>query len=231
VCLPHAGGGASAYFSWGALLQPAGIEVRSVQYPARESRFADPAITDAGAMVRTIAERWEEIAGAGACALYGHSMGALLAFELAAELERRGAPNPPRHVFLTGHQAARLPYRAPRVHTLPEAEFLPAVNRHFGGIPEELLQDRDIAAMIASTLRNDFMLVENYAWQNTGPLAAPITAMGGDADPWTTEAELAAWAAHTRGAFALRMLAGDHFFNVTARDDVLAQIKADLRAE
>lgn len=228
VCLPHAGGGASAYFAWGAALQPAGIEVRSVQYPGRESRFSEPRIEAATEMVRALAEHWDEICGGGACALYGHSMGALLGFELVAELERRGVKNVPRQLFLSGHHAAHLPYRAPRVHTLPESEFLPAVNATFGGIPAELMQDPDIAALIAATLRSDFTLVENYTWRNTPPVSAPICAMGGREDPWATEAELAAWARHTRGAFRLRVFAGDHFFNQTNRTEVLAEIVAEL---
>lgn len=231
VCLPHAGGGASTYFGWGAALQPAGIEMRAVQYPGRESRFSEPRIESATEMVRALVERWDEISGGGACALYGHSMGAVLAFELAAELERRGAANPPRRLLVSGHQAPHLPYRAPRVHMLPESEFLPAVSAHFGGIPSELLQDRDIAALIATTLRSDFTLVENYAWKNTGPVSVPMLAMGGSDDPWATEAELVAWASHTRGAFKLRIFPGGHFFNQTERAAVLAEIVENLAGE
>lgn len=229
VCFPHAGGGASTYFSWGAALQPVGIEVRSVQYPGRESRFSEPPIDDVSALVRALAESWDEISGGGACAFYGHSMGALLAFELAADLLKRGAANQPRHLFLSGHPAAHLPYRPPRVHQLPPAQFLPAVNLHFGGIPDELLEAPDVAEMIAGTLRNDFTLVENYTWTGSGPINAPINALGGADDPWTTRAELEAWATHTRSALVVQILPGDHFFTVTARDAVCKHITDTLR--
>ncbi len=201
-----------------------------MQYPGRESRFSEPRIESTTAMVQALADRWGEICGGGRCALYGHSMGALLGFELAVELARRGVPHQPRRLFLTGHEAPHLPYRAPKVHALPAAEFLPAIGTHFGGIPDELLQDRDIAELIATTLRSDFTLVETYAWQNSKPVHVPISAMGGINDPWATEAELAAWAQHTSGGFSLRMFPGDHFFNQTARGDVLAQIVSDLSA-
>ena len=231
VCLPHAGGGASTYFSWGAALQPAGIEVRAVQYPGRESRFSEPPIVDAREMARTLADHWDEISGGGSCALYGHSMGALLGFELAVELARRGAAHAPRHLFLTGHQAPHLPYRAPRVSALPEAEFLPAVNANFGGIPAELMSDPEIAALIAMTLRADFTLVENYAWSDDPPLATPISVVGGATDPWTTEDELAAWAKHTRGDFSRRTMPGDHFFNQHSRAELLAHIVERLAGD
>ena len=231
VCLPHAGGGASTYFPWGVALQPAGIEVRSVQYPGRESRFAEPGISDARAMARALADHWGEIAGAGPCALYGHSMGALLGFELATELARRSSSPQPARLIVTGHQAPHLPYRAPHVHTLPEAEFLPAVNRHFGGIPAELMQDPEIAALITTTLRSDFTLVETYAWAPTPPLAIPLSAMGGTEDNWTTKEELSEWARHTGAGFSLRMLSGGHFFNQASRADVIAHVVSDLQAD
>lgn len=202
--------------------------MRSVQYPGRESRFGEAAIRDAATMTATLADHWPEIAGAGRCALYGHSMGAVLAFELAAELARRNSASQPQHLFVTGHQAPHLPYRAPRVHALPDSEFLPAVSAHFGGIPAELMNDPDIASLIATTLRADFTLVENYRWTARPKLTVPLSVMGGNEDPWTTRDELAAWGEHTRGGFQLRMLSGDHFFNQQHRAEVLSYVTADL---
>ena len=228
ICLPHAGAGASTYFAWGAALHPAGIEVRSVQYPGREGRFAETPLRDARTMVDALADAWREMTGGGRCALYGHSMGALLGFELAAELARRGVANPPVQLFLGGHQAPHLPYRAPSVATLPDAEFLPAVSEHFGGIPEALLQDADFAAMIRGTLRADFSLVENYRWSGAGPLDLPLGISGGTEDRWTSERELEGWRSHTRGRCTVRLHPGGHFFNVSDRDAVLAAIIAAL---
>ena len=124
VCLPHAGAGASTYFAWGAALQPAGIEVRSVQYPGRENRLAEPLIAEARAMVVALAEQWPALAGEGPCALFGHSMGALLGFELARELERRGTTNPPRHLFLSGRNPPPAPPKLPSLAALPDEAFL-----------------------------------------------------------------------------------------------------------
>jgi medium-chain acyl-[acyl-carrier-protein] hydrolase len=228
VCLPHAGAGASAFFAWGAGLQPAGIEVRSVQYPGRESRFAEPFIADADAMVRALADAWPEISGGGRCALYGHSMGSLLGFELALERARRGVPNPPEHLFLSGHNPPHVPSRLPTLHTLPDAEFLPAVAKHYGNLPQELVADPEMAALITPILRTDFTLVDEYAWRHTGPTATPLTVLGGVDDPWTTEAELGQWDRHTRGRFVQRMFPGDHFFHQQRRAEVWGMVTREL---
>ncbi|HWA08528.1 MAG TPA: alpha/beta fold hydrolase [Opitutaceae bacterium] len=236
VCLPHAGAGASSFFPWGAALQPAGIEVRSVQYPGRENRLAEACIDEAGAMVRALADAWPEISGfdqltadgGGRCALYGHSMGSLLGFELAAELARRGTANRPEHLFLSGHNPPHLASRLPLLHTLPDGEFLPAVAKHYGNLPAELIADRELAALIAPILRADFKLVDEYRWRGAGPTPTPLTVLGGTNDPWTTEAELAEWSRHTRGKFQRRMFAGDHFFHQQNRAAVLELVQKEL---
>ena len=228
VCLPHAGAGASTFFSWGLALQPAGIEVRAVQYPGRENRFAEPCLTEAQAMVRALADAWPEIGGGGRCALYGHSMGALLGFELALELAQRGVAHPPQHLFLSGHNPPHVPSRLPTLHTLPDAEFLPAVARHYGNLPQELIADREMAALITPILRADFTLVDEYAWRRSGPTDTPLTILGGASDPWTSEAELAQWERHTRGKFVQQMFPGDHFFHQQRRAEVLGMVTAAL---
>jgi medium-chain acyl-[acyl-carrier-protein] hydrolase len=209
------------------MLQPTGVEVRAVQYPGREARFSEAPITDALAMAQTLAGHWAEIAGQGPVALFGHSMGALLGFELVAELERRGEAGRVHCFFASGHQAPHLPYRAPQVHKLPDAEFLPTVNAHFGGIPAELMNDPDVAEMIRTTLRADFTLVETYV-PHHGTISAPIVAMGGTEDEWTTNEELDAWAEHTRGTFRVRRYPGGHFYLQPERAKVVSDIAAAL---
>lgn len=228
VCLPHAGAGASTFFSWGVALQPKGIEVRSVQYPGRENRFAEPRIDDAYTMVNAIAAQWADISGGGACALYGHSMGTLLGFELAVELARRGVPNLPRRLFFSGHNPPHVASRLPTLHTLPDGEFLGAVAKNYGNMPPELINDPEIAALITPILRSDFKLVDEYRWRNTGPTALPVSVLGGTTDPWTTEAELREWDRHTTGGFSARMVPGDHFFHQQRRDEVLGYVVTDL---
>jgi len=228
VCLPHAGAGASSFFAWGAALQPAAIEVRAVQYPGRENRLGEAPIDSAGAMTLALADAWGALAGDGACALYGHSMGALLAYELALELARRGAPHPPSRLFLSGRNPPATPPRMPPIHHLPDASLLREVSDRYGQLPAEILAEPEMVALLTPILRADFKLVDTYGWKG-GPVPdTPLTILGGTRDPWTTEAELAGWRSYTRGDCRVRMIAGDHFFPQKARAEVLASIRADL---
>lgn len=228
ICLPHAGGGASTYFAWGAALEPAGIEVRAVQYPGRETRFGETCITDAYTMIRALADAWNEITSGESCAIFGHSMGALLGFELSVELTQRAVRNPPRHVFLSGHNPPDVPSRLPTLHTLPDAQFLRSVATHYGNLPAELITNPEMAALITPILRADFTLVDEYAWRGTGPATSPLTVLGGANDPWTSELELAQWHRHTRGPFRLQMFPGDHFFHQQHRAAVAEVLTASL---
>lgn len=228
VCLPHAGAGASTFFAWGAALQPAGLEVRAVQYPGREHRLSEPCVPSAPALVQALADAWPEISGGGPCALYGHSMGAILAFELACELARRRDAAAPRHLFLAGHNPPHVPSRLPTLHTLPHGEFLPAVAREYGQIPAELIADPELATLFTPILRADFQLVHDYVWAHAGPVDQPLTVFGGSADPWTSPGELGEWSRHTRGAFRLQLFPAGHFFPAAHRSDLLAALQADL---
>lgn len=230
ICLPHAGAGASTYFGWGALLQPAGIEVRSVQYPGRENRLSEACLTDAETMTRAIADAWPELAGGGPCAIFGHSMGALLGFELALELARRGSTHQPVRLFVSGHNAPSVLSPLPTLHLLPDCEFLPAVSRHYGDLPAELTMSSEMAALITPILRADFQLVDRYRWRNGPQASAAISVLGGLQDPWTTRAGLEQWSHHTRGPFSCRLLPGNHFFHQQNRATVISVIESDLLA-
>lgn len=231
LCLPHAGAGASAYFPWGAALQPVGIEVRAVQYPGRESRLGEAPIRDALTLAAALADQWPALSGGGACALYGHSMGALLGFELALELARRGATNPPRHLFFGGRNPPHIGPKLPPIHGLPDREFLAAVAQRYGNLPAELLADAEMCALITPILRADFGLVDEYRWSgDRGTATVPLTIFGGTQDPWTSATELAEWDRHTRAGTRVNLIAGDHFFHQKARGDVLAVVQAALAA-
>ncbi|MBM3851893.1 MAG: thioesterase [Verrucomicrobia bacterium] len=228
VCLPHAGAGASSYFAWGAALQPEGIEVRAVQYPGRENRLAEPLIDTAPRMVQALANVWPALGGNGACALFGHSMGALLAFELALELRRRGTANPPQRLFLSGRNPPGTPLKKPPIHHVPDAEFRREIATRYGSLPPEVLADSEMLALVTPILRADFKLVDTYRPTAAPPLETPLEVFGGTDDPWTTAAELDQWRAHTRGECRVRLFRGDHFFHQKARDEVIAAVRAEL---
>jgi medium-chain acyl-[acyl-carrier-protein] hydrolase len=185
------------------------VEVSSVQLPGRESRFREAPFT-----------RLEPLTEALALALgpsleppfafFGHSMGALLAFELTRRLRRDGWPEPAR-LFLSGCAAPQIRTRARPINALPDAVFCKKL-RGLNGTPAAILDHDELMELLLPTLRADFALCETYKFVPGLPLTCPISAWGGLGDDTVGYQELQAWREQTLGAFRLRMLPGDHFF-------------------
>ncbi|MCA9704325.1 MAG: thioesterase [Myxococcales bacterium] len=216
ICFPYAGGGASLYRAWSRSL-PAWITVRPVLLPGRESRFSEPALRSIDAMV-DLALR--EVTPSSECfALFGYSMGALAAFELARRLRAEGRPRP-CHLLLAALEA---PLAAPvtSLARLPDAEFVQRL-RELGTMPAEVLEEPELLELFLPVLRADFSAVADYEYVDQPPLRCPITVYGGHHDPLTSDAGLRAWARMTTGAFALRMLPGDHLFLTPSHLPLLA---------
>jgi medium-chain acyl-[acyl-carrier-protein] hydrolase len=160
--------------------------------------------------------------------LFGHSLGALIAFELVREFRRSGRPSPALLVA-SGCRAPQVPDLAPPVHGLPDAEFV-AELRKLNGIPETISQNSEYLGLIVPTLRADLTLYENYVYNQEEPLPCPIVAFAGVDDSKAPAPAVAAWAAQTQAAFSLRVFPGDHFFLSSAQGDLLRAV-ADLLAE
>ncbi len=223
ICLPAAGGGASRYRDWPAHL-PDDVEVVSVQLPGRESRFDEPPIKS---MEQLIGPLLDGLAGylVPPFALFGHSMGALIAFELVRQLRPRGVA--PVHLFASGCRAPDLPSRSPDRHALPDREFLTSI-QELGGIPPELLAEREFLDAMLATLRSDCTLVETYVCRPQAPLSCPVSAFGGLLDEEVPAEDVRAWARHTTGPFGVHLLPGDHFFVNSARSDLLRLVVSEL---
>ncbi|GAA5080081.1 surfactin synthase thioesterase subunit [Thermocatellispora tengchongensis] len=207
VCLPHAGGSAPFFRPVSQALAPA-VDVLSVQYPGRQDRRSEPC-------VETIPELADQVARVLAplldlpLALFGHSMGATLAFEVALRLERdHGAPL--AWLFASGRRAPSTT-REERVHELGDEELLRDVAR-LRGTDSRLLEDEDVLRMVLPAIRADYRASETYAYRPGPPLACPITAILGDRDPKVTVAEAEAWRGHTTGGFDVRVFPGGHFY-------------------
>jgi medium-chain acyl-[acyl-carrier-protein] hydrolase len=222
--LPHAGAGASFFRGWADALPPQ-VEVCPVQLPGRENRLREPPV-----------DRWEPLVAAMSEALvpyldrpyavFGHSTGAMLGFEMARSYRRSGKPLP-AHLFPSGRPAPHLP-RMLFTYDLPEDEFIESV-RALGGIPDELLQHRELMALMLPILRADMAVNELYGHREEPPLDVPITAYGGLDDPRAQREHLEAWAQHTTGAFRTRFFPGDHFYLLTNRHLVLEALTRDLQ--
>lgn len=207
LCLPHAGAGASTYRTWAAGL-PAEIAACPVQLPGRESRAfeqpyqrIEPMVTD---LARDLGDvtRWPY-------ALFGHSMGAVVAFELVREIRRRGGPLPIQ-LFVAGRQAPHLPNVKPELRGLA-GDRLASELRALGGTPDEVLADPALLDSITPLLRADFSVNETYQYNDEPPLDVPITAFAATQDPRASIDEVNAWRYETTGAFRSYVLPGEHF--------------------
>lgn len=224
-CFPYAGGGASIYRTWGQSL-PAEVDVCPVQLPGRESRLRETPFDRLAPLVSTLADVLSPHMDR-PFAFYGYSNGALMAFELARELRRRGM-RAPGHLFLAACPAAHLPDRDPPIHALPEPELI-AELRRLNGTPEEVLANRELMSLLMPLFRADSAIHETYVHQPEEPLDVPITAIGGTEDPKAGREEIEAWGLHTRAAFAARMIPGDHFFIHGSQPLVLRDLAQELR--
>jgi medium-chain acyl-[acyl-carrier-protein] hydrolase len=225
-CLPYAGGGASVYREWAGALGDS-VEVCPVQLPGREARFGEPAFTRIGPLVEALADALGPHLDR-PFALFGHSLGALVAFELARRLRRSGRPGP-SHLFVSGCRAPQVRRAERLVHTLPDAAFRQELRR-LGGTPAELLANDELMDLVLPTLRADFALCETYEYADGFPLPCPVTALGGRDDGAIGRDDLEAWRVHTTARFAAHVLPGDHFFVRSARARVLAEIRRALGA-
>jgi surfactin synthase thioesterase subunit len=212
VCFPHAGGSAAAYRSWSVGL-PEWVEILGVQYPGRAERLGEPARTSLPGLADEIAEALRGLADL-PYVLFGHSMGAAIAYETARRLPE------PAHLVVSGREAPRHS-RHGTIHLGSEADLLAALDR-FGATPPELLADPEMRELLLGVIAADCELIETYAPDLAAtPLRCPVTALLGDADPGVTPREAADWAAITSGPFRLNAFPGDHFFLLAQRDAVL----------
>jgi surfactin synthase thioesterase subunit len=216
VCLPHAGGSASFFFGVSAAMSPS-VEVLAVQYPGRQDRRNEPGIeriSDLADAVFTALLNWTDRP----LALFGHSMGAALAFEVARRLELVSGVVPAR-LFVSGRRAPSC-RRSETVHRRDD-EGVVAELRLLSGTDYRLLGDEEILRMILPAIRSDYTAIENYRPDPDVSVSCPVTVLVGDQDPRTNVAEAQAWSAHTKGSFDLRTYPGGHFYLAQHRKDVI----------
>jgi surfactin synthase thioesterase subunit len=225
VCLPHAGGSASFYFPVSRALAP-GIEVVAIQYPGRQDRRHEPCVADVPELARLVFQVIRPLTDR-PVALFGHSMGASVAFEVARLLEQDAGVVPLR-LFASGRRAPSRP-RHETVHLLDDAGLLADVKR-LSGTDAAILGDDELLRMALPAIRNDYKAAETYTYLPGPPLAAPITVFTGADDPKTTPAEAGAWAEHTTGGAELKVFPGGHFFLTRHQGEILGTIRRHLAA-
>jgi medium-chain acyl-[acyl-carrier-protein] hydrolase len=228
-CFAYAGGGASVFREWSKLL-PADIEVWAVQLPGRETRLREPAIVRLQPLVEAVSQAMLPMCNKTLpFALFGHSMGGLVSFEVARYLRRYDRLNPV-HLFVSGARAPHISAPHPPIHALPQPDFLHEL-KQFNGTPIAVLENTELMELLLPTLRADFELLETYTYTSDAPLSCPISAFGGTEDLKVCWEHVAAWKLHTTSQFSLHSLPGDHFFLHSARSGLLNNICEQLRLQ
>ncbi|WP_329034363.1 alpha/beta fold hydrolase [Streptomyces sp. NBC_00178] len=226
-CLPYAGGAASAYARWPASFG-ADVEVCGIEPPGRQSRFGEQPFTRMDLLVDALATAIEPELGL-PYALFGHSMGSLVAFELARELRRRGITGP-RVLFVSGGTAPQSRQAGPRVHDRTDAIVIDRM-RSLGGLSEEILAETELLKLLLPTIRADFELLDTYAYRPGPPLACPVVAFSGTEDQAVPASRVEPWREQTSAAFTHHALPGGHFFLRSAQESLLRMVRASLARE
>ncbi|TDC85041.1 thioesterase [Micromonospora sp. KC606] len=205
---PYAGAGTHAYGLLAAAL-PETVEPFAVRLPGRESRLDEPPMTNMRVLVEELADAIEARIDR-PYALFGHSMGARMAFDLARALRARGA-RAPAALLVSGCAAPTAPPPARPVHALPD-DRLVAELRHRNGVTDRVLDDPEARGLFLPALRADLTLAERYQYRPEPPLAVPIQAFHGTHDRWVSRADMVGWAAQTTRYFVITPVSGGHFF-------------------
>lgn len=220
-CFSHAGGSAAVYHQWHKQL-PTNIEVCAVQLPGRGHRMSEPAIDDLALLVESICDGISEQLHV-PFAFFGHSMGGILAYEVARCLRRRGL-HQPCHLMISGCRAPHILLGREPIHNLSKPDFL-AKLRELNGTPKEALENAELMAMMEPILRADFKIVETREYYEEEPLSMPISAFGGKQDNRVNLEHLQSWQQHSTSAtFWLQLFEGDHFYYTQHNRELLRQM-------
>jgi len=225
-CFPYAGGGASLYRPWKSPT-PGSFEVLPVQLPARENRINEAPFTRLEPLIAAL-ERALLLYVERPFAFFGHSLGGLIAFELACRL-RRDHGILPVHLFVSGRSAPHIVDTDEPMHSLPDPELKRRL-RTLNGTSEDVLANDELMNLALPLLKADFAISETYSYAPREPLPCPISAFGGSHDLEVGSADLDAWRLHTSRSFRLRICPGDHFFLHANRDTLLLAIESDLES-
>lgn len=223
LLVPHAGGGAGSFRRWVDLFAPEIAPVR-VQLPGREDLAGEPPLRRVDDIVAGLAP---QLLGCvpGPLALYGHSMGALVAFELARALDVAGRA--PLHLFVSGRRAPHLPTRRALIHHLPDDEFATELMAT-GGPTAASLRHAAVRRYALPLVRADLAVAEEYGYRGSPRLRCPVTAFVGVGDPIVDADEVAPWASETDGPFTSHAFPGDHYFHQEHRVAIAAVVRAAL---
>jgi medium-chain acyl-[acyl-carrier-protein] hydrolase len=220
-CLPYAAGSVGAFRGWAEFL-PSTVELLPMEPPGRGKRFGEPLLDSVELIADDLLPAVLDVSGP--VALFGHSLGALVAFELAHRL--RAHRREPLVLLASGSRAPHLGPVDP-ASALAGEEFRERLGE-LNGTPKEVLENDELMELMLPVLRADFVAADGYRCPPREPLDCPIVAFGGTADPEVDAPALLGWADHTAGAFEAHVFSGDHFFLHSKRDQLLEEVGLQL---
>src|ERR1700761_6803947 len=222
-CVPHAGGGPSAFRGWRDLLRP-DVEISIIQLPGREGRFAEKPYLSMELLVRDLTDAvLADLLDGQRFAFFGNSLGGLIAFETLHEIRRRVGYDA-THLFVSAAGAPHLPPPLPPMGHLGDRELVKEVSARYGAIPAPILEDREFLAAMLPVLRADIRMLEAYVRRTLRPVSCPITAVGGTRDQTVPAQHIEAWREQTTSSFTQIFLDEEHLFLQSARDQLTATI-------
>ena len=224
-CFPFAGGSASIFLNWYKMF-PSEIEICPIQYPGREKRINESGFRSLKPLVTTLADILLPELDI-PFAFFGHSMGALISFELACRLQKKDIS--PICLFLSSYCAPTIPKKETPIHLLPDREFLEKLHE-YNGTPALVLQNDELMNLLLPALRADFAIHETYVHSPSNPLNCPISVFGGLEDPDVKYNDLELWKEQTTNSFSLQMFPGDHFYIRTSPEYVVNTILKQLQS-
>ncbi|MFG2129185.1 thioesterase II family protein [Streptomyces sp. NPDC048751] len=225
LCVPYAGGGTAVFHGWAARL-PDWIDVWLLRLPGREVRLREEPRTDLLGLAREAAAALAP-ALHGPFALFGYSLGALIAFETARAL-RRAHGLEPSLLTVAARATPEIPQAGHMSHLLSDDEFLDVLDRRFGAVPPQIRRDPEMRALYLPVLRGDITMLETYRYRAERPLRCAITALAGSTDREAREEDMRGWRHHGTAGFTPHTFQGGHFFLQEHRDALLDRLAQDL---
>lgn len=223
-CFPYAGAGSAVFRSWSQNLRSF-VEVCPIQLPGRETRLGEPAVVRIGPLAEAIAEAILPYLDK-PFAFFGHSMGALVGYEVARRL-RADKGLEPAHLFVSAHGGPHIPENDREVYKLSDPEFLKYL-RTLNGTPNEVFNCPELLKVLLPILRADFELLGTYEYKPEAPFSFPITVFGGSQDHSVTPEQIEGWKIHTTAEVSVRFLPGDHFYLLSHKSLLLRMLNEEI---